>query len=78
MYDVLPMTIGRYYEDRDLLAFIDTLSEEPDKSLEESVEVLNVVEEGRYCQEIGPIFLDERAGFKPGDKVRIIIIKDVQ
>ena len=43
--------------------------------MEEAVEVQNLVEEGRYCQEIGPIFLDERAGFKPGDKVRIIILK---
>ena len=30
MYVDLPMSIGRYYEDRDLLAFLDTLSEEPD------------------------------------------------
>ena len=29
MYDELPMTIGRYYEDRDLLAFLDTLPEQP-------------------------------------------------
>ena len=28
MYDDLPITIGRYYEDRDLLAFIDSLPEE--------------------------------------------------
>ena len=28
MYDNLPITIGRYYEDRDLLAFIDSLSDE--------------------------------------------------
>ena len=35
MYDELPMTIGRYYEDRDLLAFIDSLPEEkPSEDLE--------------------------------------------
>ena len=28
MYDNLPITIGRYYEDRDLLAFIDSLPDE--------------------------------------------------
>lgn len=28
MYDDLPITIGRYYEDRDLLAFIDSLPED--------------------------------------------------
>ena len=28
MYDELPMTIGRYYEDRDLLAFLDTIPEQ--------------------------------------------------
>ena len=35
MYVDLPMSIGRYYEDRDLLAFIDSLSEEPNKCLEQ-------------------------------------------
>lgn len=45
-----------------------------EQMMEEAVEVQNVVEEGRYCQEIGPIFLDERAGFKPGDKVRVIVL----
>ena len=35
MYDNLPITIGRYYEDRDLLAFIDSLPEEkPSEDLE--------------------------------------------
>lgn len=29
MYDDLPIAMGRYYEDRDLLAFIDSLPEEP-------------------------------------------------
>ena len=29
MYDEMPITIGRYYEDRDLLAFIDSLQQEP-------------------------------------------------
>ena len=38
LFDDQPMTIGRYYEDRDLLSFIDSLPEEPDKSLEEAVE----------------------------------------
>ena len=38
MYDDLPMTTGRYYEDRDLLAFLDTLSEDSDKSLVEAAE----------------------------------------
>lgn len=28
MYDEMPITIGRYYEDRDLLAFIDSLQQE--------------------------------------------------
>lgn len=37
MYDELPTTIGRYYEDRDLLAFIDSLPEEkPSEDLEEA------------------------------------------
>ena len=45
-----------------------------EQMMKEAVEVQNVVEEGRYCQEIGPIFLDERAGFKPGDKVRVIVL----
>lgn len=37
MYDDLPITIGRYYEDRDLLAFIDSLPEEkPSEDLEEA------------------------------------------
>ena len=37
MYDELPTTIGRYYEDRDLLAFIDSLPEEkPLEDLEEA------------------------------------------
>ena len=39
MYDELPMTIGRYYEDRALLAFIDSLPEEkPSEDLEEAAE----------------------------------------
>lgn len=54
-----------------LVEFAEALKVE---ALKEAVEVENVVEEGRYCQEIGPIFLDERAGFKPGDKVRIIVL----
>lgn len=28
MFDALPISIGKYYEDRDLLAFIDSLPEE--------------------------------------------------
>ena len=37
MYDDLPITIGRYYEDRDLLAFIDSLPEEkPSEDVEEA------------------------------------------
>ena len=47
MYDDLPITIGRYYEDRDLLAFIDSLPEEKCKentdsftNLEEAAEEL--------------------------------------
>jgi len=36
MYVDLPMSIGRYYEDRDILAFIDSLPEEkPSEDLEE-------------------------------------------
>lgn len=30
MYDDLPIAMGRYYEDRDILAFIDSL--EPDNT----------------------------------------------
>ena len=37
MYDDLPITIGRYYEDRDLLAFIDSLPE-ASEDLEEAAE----------------------------------------
>ena len=36
MYVDLPMSIGRYYEDRDLLAFLDTLPEQPVEGLEEA------------------------------------------
>lgn len=32
MYDEMPITIGRYYEDRDLLAFIDSLQQEQPSS----------------------------------------------
>jgi hypothetical protein len=69
MYDDLPMTTGRYYEDRDLLAFIGTLSEEPDKSFEEAaqhsgvltypmpddgdIEKVMKVQEARIFHEIG-------------------------
>lgn len=39
MYDDLPITIGRYYEDRDLLAFIDSLPDEkPSEDLEEAAQ----------------------------------------
>lgn len=38
MYDSLASTIGRYYEDRDLLAFIDSLPEEKQsEDLDEAV-----------------------------------------
>ena len=36
MYVYLPMSIGRYYEDRDLLAFLDTIPEQPVEGLEEA------------------------------------------
>ena len=39
MYDDLPIDMGRYYEDRDLLTFIDSLPEEkPSDDLEEAAE----------------------------------------
>lgn len=39
MHDSLASTIGRYYEDRDILAFIDSLPEEkPSDDLEEAAE----------------------------------------
>lgn len=39
MYDDLPIAIGRYYEDRDILAFIDSLPEEkPSEDLEEAAQ----------------------------------------
>lgn len=39
MFDDLPMTIGRYYEDRELLSFIDSLPEEkPSENLKEAAE----------------------------------------
>ena len=38
MYDEMPITIGRYYEDRDLLAFIDfDLQEQPEVDLEKAM-----------------------------------------
>ena len=39
MYDELPMTIGRYYEDRDLLAFIDSLQQEQPVDLDADIEM---------------------------------------
>ena len=39
MYNEMPITIGRYYEDRDLLAFIDfDLQEQPEEDLEREIE----------------------------------------
>ena len=38
MYNEMPITIGRYYEDRDLLAFIDfDLQEQPEVDLEKEM-----------------------------------------
>ena len=38
MYNEMPITIGRYYEDRDLLAFIDfDLQEQPEEDLEKEM-----------------------------------------
>lgn len=38
MYDEMPITIGRYYEDRDLLTFIDSLQQEqPEEDLEKEM-----------------------------------------
>jgi hypothetical protein len=38
MYNEMPITIGRYYEDRDLLAFIDfDLQEKPEEDLEKEM-----------------------------------------
>lgn len=51
MDDDLPMTIGRYYEDRDLLAFIDSLPEDPDKSLEEAAENIYKVTFGTRAED---------------------------
>lgn len=53
MYDDLPITIGRYYEDRDLLAFIDSLPEEKCKDSplpEDTVLFQKGVEEGRRLE----------------------------
>lgn len=36
MYNELPITVGRYYEDRDLLSFLDTLPEQPVEGLKEA------------------------------------------
>ena len=44
MDDDLPTTIGRYYEDRDLLAFIDSLSEEPTNDIERENTIKAVLE----------------------------------
>lgn len=35
MYVYLPMSIGRYYEDRDLLSFLDTLEEPKEELMKE-------------------------------------------
>ena len=50
--------------------------DEREQMMNEAVEVGSVVEEGPYCPEIKRIFLDGKAGFKPGDKVKLIIIKE--
>ena len=45
MYDNLPITIGRYYEDRDLLAFIDSLPEEkPSLAVEDIKRIVNIAD----------------------------------
>ena len=45
MYDNLPITIGRYYEDRDLLAFIDSLPEEkPSLTWEDIRRIVNIAD----------------------------------
>lgn len=77
----------RYQELEELLSFLDTLSEEPDKSLEEAAKgsfvVGNyVVHDGRIelggdpLPSLDPILLLPYPQFKPGDKVRIIIVKE--
>ena len=50
MYDDLPITIGRYYEDRDLLAFIDSL---PDETCKDSLQVKEI------CKENTEFFTDD-------------------
>lgn len=42
MYNDLPITMGRYYEDRDLLAFIDSL---PEETCKESLQVQETCKE---------------------------------
>lgn len=49
MYDELPTTIGRYYEDRDLLAFIDSLPEEKSSEDLEEAAKANTDELWRLC-----------------------------
>ena len=45
MYDNLPISIGRYYEDRDLLAFIDSLPEEkPSLTWEDIRRIVNLAD----------------------------------
>lgn len=58
MYDSLSSTIGRYYEDRDLLAFIDSLPEEkPSEDLEEAAEEY-ADNNSRRWQDDGDIYYD--------------------
>lgn len=45
MYVDLPMSIGRYYEDRDLLSFLDTLEEPVSEDVNDEIK--------RYIEEYG-------------------------
>jgi hypothetical protein len=53
MFDDLPISIGRYYEDRDLLAFIDSLPEEkPSEDLKEAANKFAVLYDQGTCDGI--------------------------
>ena len=58
MYDDLPITIGRYYEDRDLLAFIDSL---PEETCKDSLQVPETCKENTDSFTSEPKDLEEAA-----------------
>ena len=58
MYDDLPMSIGRYYEDRDILAFIDSL---PEETCKDSLQVNETYKENTDSFTDEPKDLEEAA-----------------